>query len=160
MTSFKVNTTCSFLKEPMIKTIEEKFNVKYVFESCLKNVKGEWVNFPAAIFYSEQAHPDGSNYMAAYIDGEHIYVTDGQSAVNGVTYAGLEAEGEVVYSRYRHDYREGKNGAFVDGGRDYFRYGGDPYDDYHVVKFQIENGEIVIDYPTVPDVDYHNQEFN
>ena len=138
----KIDTKCSFIKEDMIAVFEKEYNAKYVLETDLlgkDKFSGAtfWLNKPAAIFYTEKAHPRGSNYFALYFDGSSLMITDGLHSVKDVVFSGIEAEGEVVYSRYRHDYREGKNGAFVDGGRDYFRYGGDRFDDYNVVKFKV-----------------------
>ena len=144
----KVNTACSFLNKKQIKTLETTKNMKYVFESCIKDSKGNWINTPMAIFYQKEAHPAGSNYAAIFVELDHdthgvnLFIADGISAVEGVVYKGIEAEGEVVYSRFRHDYRSVKNGAFVDGGRDYFRYGGDHLNDYHIVSFRVVDGEI------------------
>ena len=115
----KIDTKCSFIKEEMIPVIEKEYNAKYVLETDLKSKHGGWANRPAAIFYTEEAHPRGSNYFALYFDGSSLMITDGLHSIKDVVFTGIEAEGEVVYSRYRHDYREGKNGAFVDGGRDY-----------------------------------------
>jgi len=138
----KIDTKCSFIKEDMISVIEREYNAKYVLETDLlgkDKFSGAtfWLNKPAAIFYTEKAHPRGSNYFALYFDGSSLMITDGLHSIKDVVFSGIEAEGEVVYSRYRHDYREGKNGAFVDGGRDYFRYGGDRFSDYNVVKFKV-----------------------
>ena len=149
MKKMKVNTACSFLTEKQIKTIESAKKMKYVLESCIKDPKGGWINQPMAIFYQKKPHPRGSNYAALFAEtdkdthGVNLFIADGISAVENVIYTGLEAEGEVVYSRFRHDYRAGKNGAFVDGGRDYFRYGGDRMDDYNVVHFKVVDGKIV-----------------
>ena len=66
----RVNTDCSFLKPDTIKKIEQEYNGKYVLESCLKKKDGGWYNFPVAIFYTEQAHPEGSNYFAIYRDAD------------------------------------------------------------------------------------------
>jgi hypothetical protein len=139
----QVNTDSSFLTKDMIKKIEKARNCKYVFESCLKTVDGGWFNGPAAIFYNEEKHPTGSNYMAVYVDGRTLYLADGISAVDNVIYEGIEAEGEVVYSRYRHDFREHKNGAYIDGGRDYTKVGGDKFNDYNLVQFKVVGGKIV-----------------
>ena len=138
----KINTESSFLKEDNIKTIEREYNAKYVLETDLlgkDQYSGAtfWGNKPAAIFYTEKAHPKGSNYFALYFRGDTLMITDGLPSIKDVVFNGLEAEGEVVYSRYRHDFREGKNGAYVDGGRDYFKYGGDRFSDYNVVKFKV-----------------------
>jgi len=112
---------CSFLKPEGIAKVEEMKNAKYVFESCIKNRDGGWCNFPTAIFYCEDAHPEGSNYFGLYLTyyGD-IMVTNAISAIE--PFNALQVNDDVIYSRYRHDYRTHK-GAFVDGGRDYFRWG-------------------------------------
>jgi hypothetical protein len=138
----KIDTKCSFIKEEMIPVFEKEYNAKYILETDLKYKDGGWANRPAAIFYTEKAHPRGSNYFAVYFSGDSLMITDGLPSVKDVVFSGIEAEGEVVYSRYRHDYREGKNGAFVDGGRDYFRYGGDRFSDYNVVKFKVVKDQL------------------
>lgn len=144
-----VNTSCSFLKPENIETIEREYNAKYILESDLLGRDGYsgatfWANKPAAIFYTEEAHPKGSNYFALYFRGDTLMITDGLPSINNVVFQGLEAEGEVEYSRYRHDFREVKNGAFVDGGRDYFKYGGDSFSDYNVVKFKVVGDHLEI----------------
>lgn len=133
----KIDTKCSFLSEGHIEMIEKEYNAKYILETDLKAKDGGWANRPGAIFYTEKAHPQGSNYFALYFNGDTCYITDGLPSIKDVVFQGLEAESEVIYSRYRHDYRESKNGAFVDGGRDYFRFGGDRFSDYHRVKFKV-----------------------
>ncbi len=52
---------------------------------------------------------------------------------------GIKAQnGEIIYSRYRHDYRESKDGSvFIDGGRDYTRHSGG-----ELVELKIINGEL------------------
>ena len=135
-----VNTDSSFLKKEAIETIEKEYKAKYVLETCLlvsDKFSGVrfWADFPAAIFYTEKAHPQGSNYFALYFRGDTLMITNGLPSIKDVVFKGIEAEGEVIYSRYRHAFREGKNGGFVDGGRDYFKYGGDSFHDYNIVKF-------------------------
>lgn len=139
-----INTDSSFLKKETIETIEKEYKAKYVLESCLKYKDGGWANRPAAIFYTKEAHPQGSNYFALYFRGDTLMITDGLPSIKDVVFSGIEAEGEVVYSRYRHDFREGKNGAYVDGGRDYFKYGGDRFSDYNVVKFKVVKDHLEI----------------
>lgn len=120
----KIHNECSFLKPKEIKSIEKLKNAKYVFESCLKSKDGSWLNFPVAIFYTEEAHPQGSNYFALYQDigviGTHLMIANGISATTE-EFAGLQVGENVIYSRYRHDYRSLGSG-FIDGGRDYTRY--------------------------------------
>jgi hypothetical protein len=119
----KIHNESTFLKPDGIAKIENMYNAKYVFESCLKTRTGGWSNYPVAIFYTEQAHPRGSNYMGLYVD-EHgrLLITDGFSATE--EFDALQIGENIIYSRYRHDYRE-MSGAMVDGGRDYFKRSAD-----------------------------------
>lgn len=119
----KILNECSFLKPDGIAKVEEMYNAKYVFESCLKTRVGGWSNFPVAIFYTETPHPQGSNYFGLYSnDFGDIMITNGISATE--SFDALQVGDDIIYSRYRHDYRE-HNGAMVDGGRDYFKRSAD-----------------------------------
>jgi hypothetical protein len=109
------------LPDKSIAHICQKYNAKYIMDSCLKTVDGQWANFPAAFFYTEKAHPEGSNYFALYRDEDRGWlITDGIRITEGVHNGFLFDDGELVHSRYRHDYYEYR-GVVVDGGRDYFR---------------------------------------
>ena len=81
-----------FLTKEQIKDIEDKYAAKYVFEACIKDAKGKWLNFPAAIFYADKAHPEGSNYFATFLLNGYPMIADGITAVENVMYTGLEAE--------------------------------------------------------------------
>lgn len=132
----KILNECSFLGPKQIAIIEEKYNAKYVFESCIKNSNGGWVNFPVAIFYTEEAHPEGSNYFAFYERDGRFYISNGISATE--PFFGVLVEDEVIYSRYRHDFRE-RNGIFVDGGRDYIRSSSNK-----TVELKVEKNQLVV----------------
>jgi hypothetical protein len=135
----KINTASSFLKEDVIKKIEELRNAKYVFESTVKSKDGGWVNQPMAIFYTEKKHPEGSNYFALYMQHGVPYITDGITAIEP-EYTGVVNDDEVVYSRYRHDYRSAGSHA-IDGGRDYTRLtGSNP----KTVKFKVVEDHLEI----------------
>ena len=118
-----IRNECTFLKPEGIAKIEDAYNAKYVFESCIKTIDGGWGDFPAAIFYTETPHPRGSNYFGVYVDhnGEFM-ITNGISATE--PFDALQIDEDIIYSRYRHDFRE-HNGYMVDGGRDYFRRSAD-----------------------------------
>lgn len=119
----KIHNDSTFLKPDAIAKIENMYNARYVFESCLKTRDGGWCNYPVAIFYTERAHPQGSNYMGLYRnDFGEFMVTDGISATE--PFDALQIGEDIIYSRYRHDYRHYK-GAMVDGGRDYFKRSAD-----------------------------------
>ena len=133
------------LPDVLIKDIELKYNAKYVIDSCLKSDSGNWLNFPAAFFYTEEKHPRGSNYFAMYSLGGWM-ITNGIRVSEGVFHGILFEDGELVHSRYRHDWFEHR-GAMVDGGRNYFRTSTCP-EGAKQIKFHIVNGEIkrVIDF--------------
>ena len=108
------------------KKVEKKYNVKFVCETPIKD-RGVWRESSSLIFYGEK-HPQGSNYMAlsvliGYDDKTELVISDGFSATD-VEFVGIVDGDEVIYSRYRHDYRVGKSGVFIDGGRDYTRSSG------------------------------------
>jgi hypothetical protein len=134
------------LDEKNINIIEKKYNGKYVIDSCLRGMYNTWANFPAMIFYSEIPHPQGSNYFALYKSFNEIseetnwMITDGASGVEGEFYGFLFPDGELLHSRYRHDYcRHG--GIAIDGGRDYVHVIGDD-ESARGVKFKIVNGQL------------------
>lgn len=138
-----INTSSSKFNSEQISIVEKKYDATYVCETPIKDVNGNWVNFPCAIFYTEEPHPDGSNYFALYDyalpDGtSRLYICNGISAVTTIT--GVVADdGEIIYSRYRHDYRTSTDGSvFVDGGRDYLKC---PLD-AKTVDFTIINGKL------------------
>ena len=134
------------LSDDLIKLIESKYNAKYVIDSCLKSDSGNWLNFPAAFFYAEEKHPEGSNYFAFYKLEGSTYITNGIRISEGVFHGFLFEDGELVHSRYRHDWFEHR-GAMVDGGRDYFRSSTCPQGAKQI-KFEVVNGELkrVIDF--------------
>ena len=118
----KIMNGCSFMSDDTIELIEKKYDAKYVFETCIKNKSDHWYNFPVAIFYTEEKHPEGSNYFAIYKSCDGWMIADGITAIE--EFDGVKTSDGVYYSRYRHDYRN-IPGGFVDGGRDYLRWSGD-----------------------------------
>jgi len=136
----KILNECEFLNMKAIEKIEKEYNAKYVMETCGKDDNENWCNFPTAIFYTEKAHPDGSNYFAMYVNPytSHLMIANGLSAVEGIEFSGICVGDEVFYSRYRHDFRALGNYT-VDGGRDYFKYSGP---DAKIVKFKVNKDKL------------------
>ena len=139
----KILNESTFLTAKGIEIVEQKMNARYVFETCLKNRDGGWANIPVAIFYTEQAHPRGSNWFGLYQDAMtgRFMITDGISATE--PFQGILIDDEVVYSRYRHDFREHR-GVFVDGGRDYTRMGGDRIAEAKVVTLKVVDDHLEV----------------
>ena len=109
-------------------TVEKMKEATYVADLCIKTKSGIWSDEPVAVFY--QPHPKEAHhkhYFGLFYRDGHVYICDATSAVEEVI-QGTEAEdGEIIFSRFRHDYRTSKDGtAMVDGGRDYFKHWGKP----------------------------------
>lgn len=137
----KVNVESTIMSPRGIEFTEKHYNAKYVFESVLKTKVGTYTEFPVAIFYTEQPHPEGSNYFALYPDGYGSWrIANGITATEG-SYTGLVVGDEVYYSRFRHDYRPA-GGWAIDGGRDYTRLLGE---DPQTVTFRVEKDKLIIE---------------
>lgn len=122
-----------------ISVIEKKYNAKYVGQFCLKDKYGNWVNSSAEIFWQAvPPQPEFSNYFAIIIQNGTLMITNGASAVEG-TIVGIRADdGEIIYSRYRHDYRISTDkSVMIDGGRDYTKVG----ENAQLVNMVIVDGE-------------------
>jgi len=125
-----------FTKESR-KRIEESRNAKFVCDTTIRGKSG-WIEDEIfAIFYTEKAHPQGSNYFAVYLNHQERkwMVCNGISATE--PFSGIAfPNNDVIYSRHVHDFRiHPLYGNFVDGGRDYLRY--EPGIGIHQVKLQI-----------------------
>lgn len=139
----------SLWKSEQIKIIEQHYRGKYLLETCLKLKDGGWANWPAAIFYTETPHPEGSNYFAIY---NHPF--NGLTISNGISafekpIKGMLIDDIIIYSRYRHDYREFHD-IIVDGGRDYFKYGGERMNEAKEVEFDVCRDEIYFTFVNSP----------
>ncbi len=116
----------SIIGERGVKHFEEKYKsgkAKYVADLCVKDKYGNWGNEPAAIFYQETPpDPNFSNYFAIIVRGNDAYILDGSSAVSEPITGAVAQNGEVIFSAYRNDFKQSKDGSvFIDGGRDYLR---------------------------------------
>lgn len=128
--------------EKGIAHFEKQYNATYVADLCLKDRYGNWVNEPAAIFYQDPPpQPGYSNYFAIIVRGTQTLITSGESAVSEPI-SGIQADnGEVIFSRYRHDFRESQDkSVFIDGGRDYTKYN----NLQRLVEINIVDGEMLV----------------
>lgn len=138
MTEFNI---VSFLTPESIALVEEKYKAKYIFDSSLKLSGGGWSNFPAGIFYTDVPHPEGSNYFGIYFKTDvftekpHFMITNGISATK--EFEGILYKDRVYFSRYRHDYLSFEGDNFVDGGRDYLRFGGPSIEEMKKVTIKV-----------------------
>lgn len=127
--------------EKGISHFEKKYNATYVADLCLKDRYGNWANEPAAIFYQDTPPVPGySHYFAIVVRGKETFITSGESAVSEPI-AGIQADdGEIIFSRYRHDFRRSKDeSVFIDGGRDYTKHNNPE----RLVEINIVDGEML-----------------
>ena len=137
-----IDTKPYYFNEAAIPLIEERYNAKFVCETCIKN-KDYWRNEPSMIFYSEKAHPEGSNYFAVSEQNGDIVISDGISATE--PFVGVVADNdEIVYSRFRHDYRTSSDKSVsIDGGREYTKTVSDKVSP-KIVTLQIVKDQLVV----------------
>ena len=108
-----------------IHEVEAKYNAKYVGQMALRTKGGGWSeDVPGEVFYQKDPPNGYSNYMALIIQRGELYITSGQSAVEGLINGVVADDGEIIYSRARHDMRYSQDkSVWIDGGRDYMRSG-------------------------------------
>jgi len=128
-----------FAKES-IRQIEENYGAKYMGYWTIKNKFGNWGESPVDVFY--QPNPDTSkghtHYFGMFSRHESVFITEASSAFSEPI-AGIPTDdGEVIVSRYRHDYVE-KDGRMIDGGRDYTRSSMHP-----IVQITVDGDKFIV----------------
>lgn len=99
----------------------------YVGDFAVRSSKGFWSPVPVAVFYTPHPREGYTNsYFGVYkslarLDMPTWMICDATSVAEH-TWQGFEMEGEVIFSRWRHDMRcFSFGGPYVDGGADYLR---------------------------------------
>lgn len=104
--------------------VGKHYNGKYIGDFCIRTKSGAWGEDPVSVFYQENPpDPSYSNYFGIFVRFGVVYITNAASAFEEPIIGAVTSDGEVIYSRFRHDFRQAGS-FFVDGGRDYFRCGG------------------------------------
>ena len=107
-----------------IDKVEAKYNAKWVGQLPLHTIGNGWSEDSCGdVYYQETPPIEGySNYFALIFQRGSLYITSGATAVVGIINGVKAKDGEIIYSRYRHDYHTSADGSvFVDGGRDYLK---------------------------------------
>jgi len=131
----KVLTESEQFSAEDLERIEAHYEAKYVCETCLKNRDGGWANIPVSIFYQvdpSKVPEGGSQWFGLFFRAadptdisevlNHLCIVNAISAVENDIKGIVADNGDVIYSRYRHDYRwSPDNSVMIDGGRDYTR---------------------------------------
>ena len=112
-----------YFNEAAILKAEEMYKAQYMGFWCTKRPDGNWNERPVEVFY--QPNPDlekgHSHYFGLLVDHlDRVMITNAESAFSEPMTGVICEDGEVLISRYRHDYRT-KGDRMVDGGRDYTR---------------------------------------
>lgn len=122
----KIIQTNFVLTDSNIKTVEEMYKARFICETSTKLKNGDWANQPVALFYTETPHPDGSNWFILYYrtdlttNEEKIFIADGKPATEEPLQGYFAANGDIVYSVYRHHMHVSPDKSIaIDGGRDY-----------------------------------------
>lgn len=143
-----IHNESSIIMPDGIPKIEEARNAKYVMESCIK-INGVWTDFPVSIFYTEEKHPNGSNYFGLYLDRDSVVsgvpkmvVADAISAIQD--FKGVRLGDDVYYSRCRSDNRDFQNGYYVVGGRDFLHYGGPSPENLKEVVLRVNKDKLEV----------------
>lgn len=111
-----------YLNQKGIRDEQKRRNSTYMGYWCVKQSDGGWTEIPVDVFYVENPDKEKghSHYYGIFCNGSGCFITNAESAFSE-TISGIRTDsGEVIVSRYRHDYIE-KDGHVIDGGRDYFR---------------------------------------
>ena len=125
-----------FSTEELVK-IEAHYEAKFVCESCLKSRNGGWVNQSVSIFYQPdpaKVPKGGSQWFGLFFRAEYtspdealkvpmrVVICNAISATENDIVGIVADNGDVIYSRFRHDYRWSPDkSVMIDGGRDYTR---------------------------------------
>ena len=130
-----------WFKKAGIQKIEENYGAKYMGYWCTKRPSGGWNESPVDVFYVP--NPDTSkghtHYFGMFVrDDENVYITEASTAFSDPISGIPTPDGEVIVSRYRHDYVE-KDGRMIDGGRDYVRSSMHP-----TVRITVDGDQFVI----------------
>ncbi len=106
-----------------IAKVEDKYKAKWVGQFPLKTRDDGWSESPADVYYQTEPPIKGySNYFGLLYQQGSLYIVDA-SIISIKKFVAIAADdGEIIYSRYRHDYRTSSDkSVFIDGGFDYTR---------------------------------------
>lgn len=113
-----------YLSQKSVAKVESLYNAVYMGAWAIKLLSGGWSGAPVDVFYV--AEPDTSkghkHYFGLFIRdmSSEMRICDATSAFSEPI-SGIEEDGTVYVSHYRHDLVKTPSGGFIDGGRDYCR---------------------------------------
>lgn len=135
-----------------IEKVKKYYNAEYVGDFPYPMPSGGFYDFPLSIFYQTHTKQEHAPYFGLYLRHKELgnkktpYITKA-SYITEYIFNGLQAGDEIIYSRFRHDYRGfdsfPKSGAIVDGGFDYFKWSPGTIN-ATPVRLQVKEGKIIV----------------
>jgi hypothetical protein len=139
--NYTIDKSPYWFSSEQIKKIEETKNAKHMGAWCKKLAYGSWSETPVDVFYVE--NPDTSkgytNYFGLFYQNDELYITEASTAFSEPITGILCEDGEVLVSRYRHDFRT-KGDVMIDGGRDYLKSSKGTF-----VNVSVRNGDFLFE---------------
>ena len=128
-------------------TQEKHPNAVFVEEIAIKTSRG-YTDHPGVVYYQENPPaPYTNKYFCFFkqrpdpLSDQGYWIIKGlddfDPVVEGVLRTLPTGDRVIGISRYRHDYFQFTNDGFVDGGRDYTRFGGSSLSDFTIVKVNL-----------------------
>jgi len=127
----KLNKGEPFLNLNHKKVLKAYNGTKFINEMQVKDKNGNYTNFPVSVYYAKTPDLDKGHkpYFFLFKEEDRLFV-------GGLTVDQMEDNryqkgiychdcGDVIYSKYRHDYTKCTCGnSSVDGGKDYLKFSG------------------------------------
>lgn len=113
----------SGVDEAFIAKVEDQYQCHYVTEWPGIKADGQPAKNPKLLFWCDKTHPESkSNWMGMYESEPYYYVCNGDSASRFPIWCVVSNDKQVLFSKYRHDFRSSHDGSVaIDGGREYTR---------------------------------------
>lgn len=109
-----------------IAKIENLKNATFIGSFCTKRLFEDYNDVPVDVFYNPNPNKElgHSHYFGMFrtMDGQ-VMITNAESCFSEPLTGAVCDDGEVIISRYRHDF-VARKGAMIDGGRAYTRTNG------------------------------------
>jgi hypothetical protein len=133
-----------------VDVISDKFGAIFIGDFSIKTKTGAWSALPVAVFYQPNPalHLGHTHYFGIFNTGglyqPEFVITDASSAFSEPILGIVADDGEVIFSRSRHDFRTSKDGSVsIDGGREYIKY--NSLSSAQLVNLIIDKDKLVID---------------
>lgn len=117
-----IDTSPYWLTPEGVSKVQALKDATHLGHWCIKQTFGGWAESPVDVFHV--SNPDTSkghtNYFGLFYRGDKLFICEASTAFSEPITGVLADDGEVIVSRYRHDFQQRK-GVMIDGGRDYIR---------------------------------------